>query len=403
MKRFLLCLALALIALPAASAGAGEAEDRDKARLVDTPAITRSNTKFALDLYGRLRSKEGNLFLSPFSISTVLAMTSAGARGKTLEEMTRVLNLPEQKALHTAFGRRLKELNGAGKKRPYELTAANALWKQTDHKFLPDYVKQVNAHYRATIQEVNFASDREQARKTINDWVARQTQNRIKDFLPDGLLSEETKLVLTNAICFKGDWASQFKEKRTKELDFYIAPDKTVQTPMMSQEGEFGFFARSDMQMLELPYAGKDLSMVILRPKKLDGLAELEKSLTPETLDELLSNLLVQKVEVVIPRFKVTAQFNMKKELTSLGLESLFGPSADLSGMDGAKGMYLSDVVHKAFVEVNEKGTEAAAATGAAGARSSAPLFKADRPFLFLIRDRSGSILFLGRLVNPVK
>jgi serpin B len=403
MKRFLICLAFALLALPAIPAWADKDEDRDKAPQADAPDITRSNTKFALDLYGRLRTQEGNLFLSPFSVSTVLAMTSAGARGKTLDEMTRVLGLPEQKVLHAAFGKRLKELGGGGKKRPYELTLANALWKQTDYKLVPEFVKQVNTDYGSVIQEADFAGDKEQARKKINDWVAGQTQNKIKDLLPEGMLGEETKLVLTNAIYFKGDWASPFKEKRTKEADFFIAPDKKVKVPMMSQEGELGFFARSDMQMLELPYSGKELSMVILRPKKLDGLAELEKSLNAETLNDLLSNLQVQKVEVFLPRFKVTGQFNLKKELSGLGLESLFGPSADLSGMDGAKGMYLSDVVHKAYVEVNEKGTEAAAATGAAGARSSPPVFKADRPFLFLIRDRANNILFLGRLANPEK
>jgi serpin B len=401
MKRFLICLVLALFALPA---GAGEDEDREKARQADAPDITKNNIPFALDLYGRLRGREGNLFLSPFSVSTVLAMTSAGARGKTLEEMTRVLHLPEQKTLHAALGRRLKELNGVGKKRPYELSIANALWGQAEHKYRPEYLKQINADYGAEIHPVDFAGDRDGARKTINDWVAKQTQNKIKDLLADGVLGEDTKLVLTNAIYFKGDWTSPFKKEKTKNVDFYLGSrDKTVAVPMMSQEGEFGFFAKSDMQVLELPYTGKELSMVILRPKKLDGLAELEKSLTAEKLTELLGNLMVQKVEVHLPRFKVAGQFNMRKELAGLGLESLFGPTADLSGMDGTRGLYLTDVVHKAFVEVNEKGTEAAAATGAAGSRSSPPLFKADRPFLFLIRDRSGNILFLGRLVNPEK
>jgi serpin B len=371
----------------------------------DTRAVVKGNTAFALELYGKLRAKEGNLFLSPFSVSTALAMTSAGARGETLDQMASTLHLPPQKELHPANAALLRQVNAGGKKRGYELVTANALWGQRGYHFLPAFVKLNKDNYGAGLREVDFAGDTEGARRTINAWVEKETKDKIKDLLGPGVLDSMTRLVLTNAIYFKGDWLRQFKKDATREEAFQLGGGKSVKAPLMHQTGKFGYLDGGTFQALEMPYAGKDLSMVVLLPKKAEGLADLEKSLTPENLAGWLKRLREQEVEVALPRFKVTAEFELKPVLASMGMTLAFGRKADFSGMNGRRDLYLSAVVHKAFVEVNEKGTEAAAATGVVVREKSArvtPVFRADHPFVFLIRDRrSASVLFMGRLANP--
>jgi serpin B len=389
--------------LPLALAAAVGAGDRAE---VDTGEVTRGNTRFALELYERLKGREGNLFCSPFSISAALAMTSAGARGATLAQMERVLHLPEPKELHPGFASLLKQINA---KRPgYQLRSANALWGQKGHSFLPAFVKLTRDHYGAGLREVDFASDAEAARQTINGWAEKETEGKVKDLLPAGVLGPLSRLVLTNAIFFKGDWVSQFKEDRTRPADFFLGTrDRSVKVPLMYQKGSFRYLGLPALQVLELPYAGADLSMVLLLPRKVDGLADVEKLLTLKNLDDWLDRLHRYNVEVYLPRFTLTAAYRLEAVLKDMGLSLPFGDKADFSGIDGKKDLYLSAVVHKAFVEVNEKGTKAAATTGAVvGARSTepktAPVFRADHPFVFLIRDRrSDSILFLGRLANP--
>jgi serpin B len=400
MKR--LVAGLALLALPLL------APAREKPA---TAPVVEGNTQFALELYGKLRGKEGNLFLSPYSISTALAMTSGGARGKTLEQMTAVLHLPDQKELHPAMASLIRQVNGEpGKKRGYQLKTANALWGQQGHPFLPAFLKLQKDHYGAGLRQVDFKGDAEGARKTINAWVERQTEKKIKDLLPRGILDSMTRLVLTNAIYFKGDWQFQFKKDATREQPFHLADGGTVKVPLMYQQGRFGYFETKAFQALEMPYTGKHLSMVVLLPRKADGLPALERDLTPANLAPWLRGLRQRVVRVYFPRYKLTSQFALKPTLQAMGMELPFSrASADFSGMDGKKDLYISAVVHKAFVDVNEKGTEAAAATGVVVKAKSArkdppttPVFRADRPFVFLIRDtRNGSVLFLGRLVKP--
>jgi len=371
----------------------------------NTSVVVPGNTQFAFELHGQLRSQKGNLFFSPFSISTALAMTSAGARGQTLDQMTRTLHLPEQKQLHPALGQLLRQL-AADKKRGYELSTGSALWGQKGKVFLRDYLNLVDANYQAGLQTVDFVGNTESARQTINGWVEKQTKNKIKDLMKPGTLDRNTRLVLTNAIYFKGDWASQFKKDQTRPADFFLADGKTVKTPMMSQEGQFRHAHARGMQILEMPYVGNELSMVILLPARGRDISYVERQLTPEKMKGWLKGLRSQKVQVSLPRFKMTCEFSLKRELAALGLELAFTPKANFSGMDGKRELYLSDMVHKAFVDVNEKGTEAAAATGVIVRTLSIERiteFRADRPFVFLIRDRkSGSVLFLGRVMNPV-
>jgi serpin B len=267
-------------------------------------------------------------------------------------------------------------------------------------------LKLTQTHYGAGLKEVDFARATEDARKTINAWVEKETQDKIKDLLKEGVLSTDTRLVLTNAIYFKGDWAWQFKKDRTSDQPFHVTADKTVQAPLMNQKGKFNLFETDNFQMLELPYAGKDLSMVVLLPKKVDGLPALEKALTAAKFAEYVKNLReVDEVTVLLPKFKTTAEFQLNDELSKLGMKQAFSNQADFSGIDGEKDLYLSAVIHKAFVDVNEEGTEAAAATAVVAEPKEAkitPVFRADRPFLFVIRDkRNDAILFLGRLSNP--
>jgi serpin B len=392
-----------LAGLAALAFGAAVAADTPP----ETSAVTRGNTRFALELYGKLRTREGNLFLSPFSVSTALAMTSAGARGQTLEQMEAALHLPPQRALHPANAALFRQVNDPGKSRGYQLSVANALWGQQGFPFLPAFLELNKEHYGAGLFAADFAADPEPARKAINAWVEKETRGRIKDLLAPGTIDRLTRLVLTNAIYFKGDWASQFKKASTRDGDFHVSPGRAVKAPLMFQKATFGHLDGGTFQALEMPYAGKELSMVVLLPKKADGLAALEKELTPDALAGWLKKLRQQEVMVTFPRFRVTAEFELKSALSDLGMPLAFSAAADFSGMNkDRERLYLSAVVHKAFVEVNEEGTEAAAATGVVVKARAAPadpvVFRADRPFLFLIRDgRSGSVLFLGRLVNP--
>ncbi len=370
--------------------------------------VVKGNNQFALDLYKQLGEKEdGNLLFSPYSISTALAMTYAGARGETQDEMAKVLHfaLP-QRLLHPAFAAIIEDLNDE-KRKGYKLAVANRLWGQKGYSFRPNFLNTTRKYYGAELAQVDFAKAAEKARQTINKWVEEQTQDKIKDLIPEGVLDSLTRLVLTNAIYFKGDWETQFDKKATREADFTATPDKKVKVPMMHQVAPFKYADLPSLQVLEMPYAGDDLSMVVLLPKKTDGLGDLEKSLDAKSLQEWTGGVRKRKVSVFLPKFKMTCKFRLKPVLASMGMPLAFDAGrADFSGMTGSKDLYISAVIHKAFVDVNEEGTEAAAATAVVMTLRSAPrpspVFRADHPFLFLIRDnRTGSILFLGRVAEP--
>lgn len=400
----------------------------------DTPAargkteevVVEGNNRFALELYAKLREQKGNLFFSPYSISTALAMTYAGARGETEAQMAQALHFPtrpkvlpqnyggpiqqgwEQEQFASVFGGIIKDLNNRGKKGGFELTVANALWGQKDYRFLKEFLEFVESKYDGQLNELDFISNTESARKTINAWVEKKTKGKIKDLIAQGVLNQLTRLVLTNAIYFKGNWARQFEEKDTREDTFTLLSSEEVNTPMMNQTAEFGYIEAEDFQGLELPYVDDELSMIILLPKEIDGLIEIEKSLTAENLSQWLTRIRKRKVVISVPKFKETCQFSLADVLGQMGMTDAFVPAAaDFSGMNGKGDLFISAVIHKAFVDVNEEGTEAAAATGVAVGLTAVgpkeiPVFRADHPFLFLIRDnKSGSILFIGRMMNP--
>jgi len=373
----------------------------------DDKELVTGNTAFAFDLYDRLKQTEGNLFLSPYSISIALAMTYAGARGNTEKQMAQVLHfILDQEHLHPAFASIEAVLNAVQKKGEIQLCVANALWPQKDYVFLEDFLALLETNYGASVTPLDYKRAPEAARKKINTWVEQNTNNKIRDLIQKGLLDYRTRLVLTDAIYFKGNWANQFKKKDTEDLPFNVAPGKSVIVPMMTQKHRFKYMENDNLQILKMPYAGDDLSMIILLPREVDGLVGLEAELTIENLNTWMRRLVKREVQVFLPKFEMTSQFSLGETLASMGMPDAFSMSADFSGMDGTTKLYISAVVHKAFVAVDEEGTEAAAATAVVMRMKAMPrpplVFRADHPFVFMIRDNlSGSILFLGRVTDP--
>jgi serpin B len=415
--RWVFVLVVAVMAAPHGFAAENAAGSTEAAKQL----VVEGNNMFALELYAKLRSQGGNLFVSPYSISTALAMTHAGARGRTASLMAQVLHFPatageteessppgpDRRQFASAYGQIIKDLNKRGEKGAYTLNVANALWGQKGFGFLKEFLDLVRTEYGGQLTEVDFVRAVEASRKTINTWVEKQTKDKIKDLIPAGVLDSMTRLVLTNAIYFKGNWARQFKKNQTQDGPFILADGRKVETPMMNQTAQFGYMETDILQCLELPYVDKELSMIILLPKEPDGLSKLEQTLTAENLSQWLARLYSREVVVCVPKFKVTAQFSLASVLQSMGMTDAFSSDADFSGMDGKKDLFISAVIHKAYVDVGEEGTEAAAATGVvmkltSVGPSETPVFRADHPFLFLIRDnKSGGILFIGRVTDP--
>ena len=398
--------------------------------------IVKGNTDFAFDLYAQLKNEDGNLFFSPYSISTALAMTYAGANGETAEQMGKTLHFmqysffyhtyPAQDGgiaigaqedvytpipdFHSNFGLLIDQLNQQGQKGDYQLSIANALWAQKDYTFLDPFIDLNKTHYKAGLENVDFVKETEKTRLRINQWVEDQTNEKIKDLIPQGALDAMTRLVLTNAIYFKGDWVLKFDAEATKDAPFYISSEKTVTTPLMYQKEKFKYGQTQTLQTLELPYKGDDLSMLVLLPKAKDGLAGLEKELTADNLTKWQKQMRKQEVEVFLPKFKMTSQFGLSDTLKAMGMPDAFDESkADFSGMTGKKDLFISDVIHKAFVEVNEEGTEAAAVTSTKMTMTAMPqpektfTMACDHPFLYAIVDhKSGAVLFLGAVFEPL-
>jgi serpin B len=413
----LLIVLVVTAAAPSALGGDEPVADANHSR----QAIVQGNNRFAIELYSKLRQKRGNLFCSPYSISTALAMACAGASGQTEQQMIKAMHFPiitgtkpdspskplmRRHGFHEQFGAIITDLNGRTEKGAYELNVANALWGQKGCRFLKEFIELVQRDYDGHLNEVDFVHAAEAARKKINTWVQEQTKDKIKDLIPPGTLNQLTRLVLTNAIYFKGNWARQFEKDRTREAPFTLSGGEKVDVPMMNQTERFGYFQSENLQVLELPYVDNELSMIVFLPKEADGLGQFEKELNFENISERLGKIRRTRVVVSVPRFKITSEFGLADVLRSMGMEDAFTDKADFSGMNGAKDLHISAVLHKAYVDVNEEGTEAAAATGVVVGITSVqpqpPVFLADHPFLFLIRDNlTGSILFIGRVANP--
>jgi serpin B len=374
-------------------------------------SLAGGNTAFALDLYARLKTVDGNLFLSPYSISTCLAMTFAGARGDTAAQMAQTLHFgTNQNQLAASFNELQEQLNQEQERNGMELDFANGIWAQKDHVFLAAFLDVARQSYGANLRQIDFRTRSETARTEINDWVGHETKGKITDLIQPGVVNPATQLVLVNAIYFKGQWAREFDKQNTANAPFSVTSTQKLPVPLMNLTADFKYAEVGGLQLLELPYAGDGFAMVVLLPRDVDGLNNLENLLNKQTLDHWLTQARELNVAVLLPKFKLAAQFSLAKPLGEMGMTDAFSPGADFSGMDGERDLFISAVVHKAFVDVNEEGTEAAAATGVVMRMNAVrmprptPIFRADHPFIFLIRDlHSGSILFLGRVVDPTR
>ena len=384
----------------------------------DLPTLVRGNTGFAIDLFEMLRDgdPDGNLFFSPYSISAALGMTYAGARGGTGEQMAAVLQftLPPER-LHQAFallGERLgaeyrARLSSSGTEGLLTLEVANALWVQQSFRILDSYRRIVEARYHAEARSVDFEMDPEGSRQLINDWVAERTADRIMDLLAPGTIDDQTRVVITNAIYFKGSWMSQFDQHLTRDGEFTTPGGSTVTVPMMRQTRWYPCAMTEGCTAISLPYSDGLSSMLVLLP---DGdLGQFERDLDPEVLERIAGRLQSTDVDLSMPRFEFTRAFSLHDVLKDMGMPDAFDSSADFSGITGQRDLFISDVIHKAFVKVDETGTEAAAATAVVMALGCASPTRPvrvvlDRPFLFLIRDEvTGSILFMGRVADPTE
>ena len=365
--------------------------------------LVKANNQFGLDIYSAVSQEPGNVFISPWSLASALSMTYEGARGQTADEMKNAMHLPDAEVRHSSFAKLFNDINKKDKK--YQLFTANALWAQKDYPFLPEYLNLVEKYYAGKATNVDFIGNTEQARTAINDWVEDHTNDKIKNLFEKGVLTDMTRLVLTNAIYFKGTWLKQFEKSDTFDADFRINPEKTIQVPMMSMhEEEFNYYEDDKMQILEMPYDGEELSILVLLPKDND-LTELERTISADDLGAWRGALRQETLDVYIPKFTFETKYSLSDILANMGMPTAFSMGADFSGMNGKKELFIGIVVHQAFVEVNEEGTEAAAATGVDMTLSAMPMtktFRADHPFIFLIQERnSGNILFLGRVIDP--
>jgi serine protease inhibitor len=410
----------------------------------DLRDIVKGNNEFALELYSRIKDlpeieyQEGNLFFSPYSISSSIAMAYMGARSNTAKEIANIMHFPsiEAERIASGFSDFQNYLETNSQAVGYQLNIANALWGQQGYGILPEYLEINRKYFGSGFKELDFAKS-EEARKTINKWVEQQTKEKIKDLFPAGAIDPvSTRLILTDAIYFKGAWVLPFKEEDTKPAEFNVTKEKIVQVQMMYQKKRYKYSQVDDIQLLQIPY-GLDalsqqiimlfpdsypeaskltqeqrqklpmLSMLIILPSKIDGLDSLEKKLNRQTFESYIAQMKEDELEIYLPKFKMTCgTIELKNILIKMGMKDAFSGAADFSGINGKKELFIDKVLHKTFVEVNEKGTEAAAASGLRvllGMKlTPPPVFKADRPFLFIIMDnKTKSILFMGRVVNP--
>jgi serpin B len=368
---------------------------------------------FGLELYKALQAEtggSGNLFLSPFSISTALAMVYAGARGDTAAQMASVLHLSGDAAsIAHEFGTLFADLNSAGQG-DYALSIADALWGQQGMEFLSQFLDTMQTDYGGGLNQVDFINDADAVRQTINDWVAGHTNGKIQDLFPSGTITDATRLVLANAIYFQGDWANAFRASSTFDAGFTLASGASEQVATMHNTGSYRYMQKDGFQVVELPYAGGRLAMDVLLPSDASGSAGLDVGQLPGDLNNWFGDLGTQQVQLSLPKFKLTTEFDLARQLKSLGMGDAFGRDADFSGITDSTRLEISGVRHKATIDVTETGTEAAAATGVVGqigairADPDPPVqFDADHPFLFMIRDTlSGSVLFMGQEADPL-
>jgi serpin B len=379
----------------------------------DANTLVDGNSEFAWELYQVLKEEDGNLFYSPHSISLALAMTYAGAKGETAKQMADTMHyLLSQSALHPAFNSLALELSKRGEgaqgkdEKGFRLNIVNAIWGQKDYKFLSNYLDLLAINYGAGLRVLDFIKDPNASRITINDWVSDQTEGRIKDLIPEGSITPLTRLVLTNAIYFNAAWLSPFEEGATANGLFHLINGTDVTVPMMRNTESYGYLKSGNTLAVELPYDGSELSMVILT-NTTGKFSDFESNLTYSAIKAILDDLQYTQVALTMPKFEFESQFGLKDALKRMGMVVPFDPmSADFTGIATTEGLQIDDVIHKAFVSVDEAGTEAAAATAVIVGTTSMPAepvtVTLDQPFVFLIRDiQTGAILFIGRVMNP--
>jgi serpin B len=385
-----------------------ESEIHSSGTLTDQKSIITANNRFSHDIYHALardpQNADKNLFFSPVSIFSALALTYEGARNSTADEISSVCYLPKDDTVRRSG---YHDMNNAinTSNSGNILKNANALWAENSYIFLPGYRALAEQWYGATVTNLDIIHNAVKSAREINTWVEGKTEGKIPDLVSS--LSPETRLVITNAIYFKGLWEQQFVETKTYNGLFNVSPDLFVPARMMFNNADYGYLETSDLQILELPYKkgdGRQLSMLIILPKD-NNLTAAEQILNPGDLTEIQNSLAKEEVDVHIPKFTMTQDYNLGSTLSALGMPTAFSNKADFSGMDGSHNLFIDDVIHKSFIEVNEKGTEAAAATSTLfklAMLQRHPVFKADHPFVFLIQDKeNGIILFAGRIVNP--
>ncbi len=369
--------------------------------------IANSINNFTFKTYSVLKDEPGNLFFSPFSISTALSMTAEGAEGKTMEEMRNTLDLSNNSSANRqGFESLVDSLNA--KNASYNLSVADAIWIEKTFSVKQEFSSALSTYYNALAQQADFVNNAEGERKNINNWVAGKTNNKILDLIPQDGVNSLTRLVIANAIYFKGNWAQQFDKNDTQNATFFTPQSGNMSVPMMhlSKSENASYYSDNELKALEMDYQGDNLSMLILLPNVNHNLSEVEAGLSSARISDIRAQLIRQPVQVWLPRFSMTKSEEMSDVLKELGMKSAFDPNAaDFSRISSTEELYISDVFHKAFINVDETGTEAAAATAVViGVTAIAPLpeFRADHPFLFFIMDkRTGAILFMGRVVDP--
>jgi serpin B len=377
----------------------------------DRTSLVEGNSAFAFDLYQALKDNDGNLFYSPYSLSLALAMTYAGARGETEQQMADTLHFILRDGIHPAFNSLALELAERGQGAEgkdgegFRLNIVNAIWGQQDYEFLPTFLDVLAENYGAGLRTLDFVKETEESRVTINDWVSEQTEERIKDLIPEGMIDAATRLVLTNAIYFNAAWQYPFDEDVTSDGSFRLLDGSEVTIPMMYLSESFGYTEGEGYQAIELPYDGGEMSMVVLLPDAGEFEA-FEENLQAGQVEKIINSLKNTQVALKMPKFEFESEFGLKDTLSAMGMPVAFGGGADFSGMTGTLELYIDEVLHKAFVGVDEAGTEAAAASAVimkySGIMDTPEEVTMDRPFIFLIRDiDTGSILFVGRVMNP--
>ena len=386
-------------------------------------SVINANNQFALELFSKYindaEQKGKNVFYSPYSISSAMVVTYEGAKGQTAGEIQKIFHFPlDQSARRPAYAKIYNEINkqnegdlpskeNDSQPKACLLSTANALWAQEDYPFLDEYVTLAEKYYGGKVTNLDFNTEAEESRGIINKWIKEQTNNRIKELVPVGAVGPDTRLILTNTVHFKGEWVHKFEKEATYDDKFSVDAGKTVNVEMMHMtEFSFNYAVTEQLQILEMLYFGNEWSMIILLPRE-NEMQSLERSLTIDSLNKWIAMLQEKEVTLFIPKFKFETKYFLKEPLMEMGMPSAFSKGADFSGMTGKNEFLVDNVIHQAFIEVNEEGTEASAVTDVSlleGIPEETDIFRADHPFVFIIQQRAtGNILFVGKLMDPTQ